>query len=263
MNTKKFVHLDSHGNSWGVVSTEQMWANVYAMKYNKPENKLDQNIWKSLFAQAKAAAVEFGADSIEVRIRLEYEPEIFRKILTDLGLKQKAGRIEYQKDVIDLPGEEGTPFNLKTVTELGWDLEELKNFMEEIVQGALDIDSNEKIEDFIQDWLHHNELTNGPECIAIGLDRGRPCALTVAQINRNSGWSRISYLGLIPSHRGQNLGKWVHRHGFTMLKAQGGKLYHGGTHIENQAMRRLFESHGCRVYCEMEEWSCLVTGRPA
>ena len=69
MNTKKFVHLDSDGKAWGVVATEQLWANVYQLKYNKPEKRLDREVWAELFAQAKAAAIEFGAETIGCRIR--------------------------------------------------------------------------------------------------------------------------------------------------------------------------------------------------
>jgi hypothetical protein len=49
MNTKKFVRLDGEGKSWGIVSVEQLWANVYALKYNRPEQRLSREIWKSLF----------------------------------------------------------------------------------------------------------------------------------------------------------------------------------------------------------------------
>lgn len=260
MNIKKFVHLDSSGNNWGVVSAEQLWANVYALKYNRPENRLDQNIWQNLFVQAKTAAIEFGAESIESRIRLEYEPALFRDVLKKIGFDKKAGRIEYQCDINNLPGEDETPLIWKTAKDLNWNILQIAKFTKEITEGALDVNPNEKAEDFIQDWLHHHEFTAGFECIAIGFFDRQPCALTVAQINKESGWSRISYMGVILSHRRRGLGKWVHRHGFSMMKQQGGKLYHGGTHSSNFAMRKLFESHGCHVFCEMEEWSCNLKG---
>ncbi len=263
MNSKKFVHPDSLGNSWGVASAEQLWANVYAIKYNRPEKRLNEEHWLGLLIQAKSAAIEFGAESIETRIRLEYEAETFKKLFQDLGFHKKAGRIEYQCDVKDLPDEQGTPLVWKTAKTLNWSKQQIAQFTKEVVEGALDVDPNESLEDFIQDWLQHHEYTSGPEYIAIGFQENRPCALAVAQINKESGWSRISYMGLIPGHRGKHLGKWVHRHGFTMMKDQDGKLYHGGTHSENKAMRKLFESHGCRVFCEMEEWAFYPSGRPS
>jgi hypothetical protein len=261
MNQKKFIHPDSLGQDWGIVFTEQLWANVYAIKYNCPENKLDKRIWLKLFNKAKAAAIGLGAEVIETRIRLDYEPEIFRGLVQDLGFQKKAGRIEYQCTIQNLPGEQGSPLHWQTAKDLHWDNKQIADFTKEITTNALDFDPNEKPEDFIQDWLHHRELLSGPEFIAVGLQEAKPCALVVAQTHRNSGYSRISYMGLVPSHRGKHLGKWVHRHGFAMMKEQGGTLYRGGTHTENFPMRKLFESHGCYVSCEMEEWSYRQKGK--
>lgn len=260
MNYRKFVHSDSKGNPWGIVSAEQLWAHVYALKYSKPKNPLEQSSWRILFENANAAAIEFGAHTIVSRIRLDYDPDLFRNLLNELGFKKKSGRIEYQSDVERLPNEDGTPFQWRTAKELNWDQRRLAHFTKKVTEGALDVDPNEKPEDFIQDWLHHDELTSGPGCIGIGFYNDQPCALAVVQINNETGWSRISYMGLIPDFRGIDLGKWVHRHGFTMMKEQDGKLYHGGTLTQNHAMKKLFESHGCHVFCEMEEWSCNLKG---
>lgn len=260
MNTKKFIHLAGEGKPMAVVSVEQQWANVYALKFNRPDTRFDREIWLNLFAQAKESALNFGAETLVARMRLEYEPEMFRSILGELGLKKISERVEYQSDIELLPNETGSPLQWKTVSELGWDTGKLVRFTSDITKNALDIDPNEKPEDFVQDWLSHEEFTSGLDCIAIGFMGGRACALVVAQINKDSGWSRLSYMGIIPEFRGKGLGKWVHRHGFTMMKDQGGKLYHGGTLRENLPMRKLFESHGCRLYCEMEEWSCNLKG---
>lgn len=119
-------------------------------------------------------------------------------------------------------------------------------------------DPNEKVEDFIQDWLVHDDLTSGMNCVGIGFLKDEPCALVVAQIHQETGWSRLSYMGILPQFRGKGLGRWVHRHGFRMMKDQNGKVYHGGTHSENLPMRKLFEKHGCQLICEMEEWSGSV-----
>jgi GNAT superfamily N-acetyltransferase len=260
MNYKKFIHQDSMGSPWGIVSAEQLWANVYAIKYNRPEKRLDPQVWRDLIRQAKEAARDFGADSVECRIRLEYEPEVFKTAFTEMGFQRKSRRIEYQQDVQELPQGKGTPLTWKMAQELTWDAQQVAQFTKEITRNALDVDPNEKVEDFIQDWLSHDELTAGLHCIAIGYSQNQPCALTVVQINKETVWSRISYMGLIPSHRGKGLGKWVHRHGFTMMKQQGGKLYHGGTLSNNLPMRKLFESHGCKLFCEMEEWFCNLKG---
>ncbi len=260
MNTKKFIHHDGDGQAWGVVSTEQLWADVYALKYNKPEKRLDSENWLNLFRQAKAAAIDFGAVTLEARLRQEYDIEVFRQVLLELGLQKKSERIEYQREISLLPIDAGSPMRWKTAKELGWDQKHIADFSRQITAGALDLDPDENPEDFVQDWLHHHEFTFGPHCIAIGFLDGIACALVVAQIAVQTGWSRLTYMGLTPAYRGRGLGQWVHRHGFQMMKEQGGTLYHGGTHGQNWAMRRLFENHGCQVYCEMEEWSCKLKG---
>jgi RimJ/RimL family protein N-acetyltransferase len=222
---------------------------------------LDSGIWLGLFTQAKSAAIEFGAESIETRIQLEYDPDVFKDVLKKIGLERKAGRIEYKCDIDKLPDETGTPLTWKTAKDLAWNPEQIAEFTKAITEGALDVNPDENPMDFVQDWLQHHEFTSGPDCIAIGFHENQACALVVAQINQQTGWSRISYMGLAPTFRGKGFGKWVHRHGFTMMRQQGGKLYHGGTHINNLAMRKLFESHGCYVFSEMEEWSCHLKKR--
>ncbi len=204
MNTKKFVHLDGEGKAWGIVSAEQLWANVYALKNNRPETKLDREIWKKLFNDAKVAAINFGAETIVARLRQDYEIEKLQSVLTETGLKRISKRIKYQCDVENLPNEAGSPISWKTAKELDWSFKKIAEFTELIIKDALDIEPEEKAVDFIQDW--------------------------------------------------------VHRHGFSMMKNQGGKLYHGGTHADNLAMKKLFEIHGCKVFCEMEEWSLSVKG---
>lgn len=258
MNIKKIVHLDSSGNPWGILNVFQLWANVYGIIYSRPDKRIDKTVWADLFDQAKTAAIEFGAETLTCRIRLEYEPDLFKEILTERGFKKDSGRIEYQLPISELPNEVGSPLTWRTAKELQWDALQIAAFTKRVVEGALDVDPDEKVENFIQDWLQHEEFTSGLDCIAIGFDGEEPCALAVAQINKDTGWSRITYMGLIPSHRGNGFGKWVHRHGFNMMKEQGGKLYHGGTLVQNHQMRRLFESHGCKVFCEMEEWSCKL-----
>jgi len=120
MNAKKFVEFDSQGKPWGIVSAEQLWGNVFALKYNRPEKKLSENQWRSLIQEAKRAAMAFGAQRVGTRIRLEYEPELFKKLFGEVGLSKIAGRIEYQCDVSKLPSEKGTPIKWQTARELAW-----------------------------------------------------------------------------------------------------------------------------------------------
>lgn len=255
MSFKKFEHLNSQGNPWVIVTIEQLCGDLYALKYNKPEQLADKETWLSLILKARDEAINLGAGTVGIRLRLDYQASIFQSILSELGFKKIAGRIEYQQDLSLLPDDQNTPIIWKAANELSWSEQQIANFTHSVLEGDPSIDPNERPEDFIQDWIKHEELTHGEECISIGFYNNQPVALVVAQVNRQSGWSRISYMGLIPEFRKKGLGRWIHKHGFQMMKDQGGSFYHGGTHIENLAMRNLFESHGCKFFCEMEEWA--------
>ena len=97
-------------------------------------------------------------------------------------------------------------------------------------------------------------MRDDPECFQIGSLEGEDVAFVCAQVAAKDGWSRIAYMGLVPAARGKGLGRWLHRHGFAMIKEQGGKLYHGGTAASNKAMLALFEAHGCREFKRMTEF---------
>jgi hypothetical protein len=254
MNKEKFIHMDLQGNPWGIVSIEQMWGNLAVIKFNRPEIRLERSQWWPLFERAKQLALQWGSQVIAVRVRQDYEPILIQNILAELGFLKTAGRIEYQCAVANLPTDEGTPILWQTCADLVWTEPDLAQFVAKITKDALDINPEEKSEDFIQDWLKHDELTHGMKCVSIGFLNSQPIALSVVQIEEGTGWSRISYMGLLPEFRGQGLGKWVHRRGFAQMQFLGGKLYHGGTHVENNSMRKLFDQHGCKVFAEMTEW---------
>ncbi len=255
MDTKKFESFDNQGAVIATVSVEHLWGHFYVIKHSRPEVAVPKEIWLSLFKQAKEEAVKYKAEVIGIRLRSDFHLDLFREILSELNFSKIAGRIEYKTEVSKLPSFNNNALTWKTASELNWDEKQIAEFTKEIIVGALDIEPDEKAEDFIQDWMNHPEFTYGKECIAIGFREHRAVALVVAQVEKKSGWSRLSYMGLIPDFRNKGLGKWVHRHGFEMIKSQGGTLYHGGTHINNVSMRKLFEQHGCQFFCELEEWT--------
>jgi ribosomal protein S18 acetylase RimI-like enzyme len=106
-----------------------------------------------------------------------------------------------------------------------------------------------------------------PDAVQVGCIEGRPAAFVFAQVLKQStnivtlegkrtieGWSRLSYMGVLPEFRGRGYGREVHRHGLRTLRAMGGLTYHGGTARDNVPMRRLFESSGCAILRLLEEW---------
>lgn len=53
--------------------------------------------------------------------------------------------------------------------------------------------------------------------------------------------------------RGKGLGQWLHKHGFAMMKAQGGREYHDGTISTNERMIRLFYATYLGVIARTDE----------
>jgi len=115
--------------------------------------------------------------------------------------------------------------------------------------------------------LANPEFHSSAEAVQIGRINGRPAAFLFAQVLKKptnivllegkrsiEGWSRLTYMGILPEFRGQGYGRQVHRHGLRTLRGMGGLVYHGGTARDNVSMRRLFESSGCSVLRLLEEW---------
>lgn len=252
MNYYKYEYLDKKTNTLAVVTLEELSKDEYAIKFNKPEISIELEAWMNLFNQAMNQCREIKGKKVVCRIRTNYEINKFVKILSNLDLKKIGGRVEYFKDVKDLIIEENSPIKWKNLDELKWRKEELIAFTREVISNSFEKDENP--ESFVEDWLSHEELTSGHECISIGSYNNKNISLVVAQKELNSDWCRLSYMGLTEDSRGKGLGKWVHQKGFQMMKDQGGLSYHGGTHSNNLGMRKLFEKHGCQYKFEMEEW---------
>ncbi len=258
MNSKsKFTKISLVGNlneELGVVPLEHLWADMFALKMKivKPE-AFDQ--LSDAICQVLKAAEAFGARQIMFRlIKDEILSAQISRLLPQLGFKFKNERIEFTRPVIELPGDAGSPFSWKTAAELFWQPQNIADTLKRVALGDPDTDPNEAPISFIQDFLDDPVLTSGLPCIHIGFVNNEPAAMSVVQINPKTGWSRISYMGVVPEFRRQGLGVWVHRHAFAIMKAQGGKFYHGGTGATNAAMIRLFEAHQCRRLSRMEEW---------
>ncbi|MEO0601912.1 MAG: GNAT family N-acetyltransferase [Myxococcota bacterium] len=88
-------------------------------------------------------------------------------------------------------------------------------------------------------------------------------AFVCAQIDPADGWSTITMLALDPAVRGQGLGPELQRHGLAMLRAQGGRLYRGGTTATNLPMRRCFAANGVPEVMRYREFTWTRSlGRP-
>ncbi len=248
-----FKYSNPEGTDTCALVLSHLWADVYGID-QRGSGRCSPDEWAKLIKQALEAASEKAVKSVVFRVIENSEAQGLIRLLPSLGFVLKEGRVEYRAFLADLPNDEGTPFEWKSAADLDWTHQQIAAFLSEVAQGALDLEPVDDPLAHIQDWLKDPVLTAGLECVSIGFMNGKASALVVAQINPRTLWSRLSYVGLIPERRGQRFGQWLHRHGFEMLKAQGGDLYHGGTNSLNKPMIRLFEQHGCRSYHRMQEW---------
>lgn len=249
-----FDFKDSHGAVVCSVRMEHLWADVYGLVQKAEQKNINAETWLGLFSKAIEAAKAKGARYINFRLIENEKSEELADRLPELGFFKKQDRIEFRRKLSDLPTGADSPIQWKTAQELGFAESDVANFLALVAEGDPDTEPTDDPLTYIQDWMKDPVLTCGTNCIGIGSVSGEPCAFVVAQINPKSKWSRISYMGLAPKFRSQRLGVWVHRHGFDMMRAQGGELYHGGTSADNLPMLRLFEHHGCEVHCKMQEW---------
>ena len=252
--SKKFVVADKSNQELGTVALEHLWADVYGMKYKRTDKKSVAAQWTDGIRNALAEAETQNARQVVFRlIQDEYSVE-FSQLLFQLDFTKKNERVEYKKSVEDLPDDSGSPITWKSAEELGWNPQQVSDILRIVAEGDPDTDPIDDPLLFIQDFLADAVLSSGLGCIHIGFVDKEIAAMTVVQINPKSGWSRISYMGIVPRFRKQGLGQWVHRYSFKVMKLEGGKLYHGGTVTTNKSMIKLFELHQCDRFCSMEEW---------
>jgi len=95
-----------------------------------------------------------------------------------------------------------------------------------------------------------------------GTPPDRAIAFVCAQVDPAAGWSTITFLGLAPEVRGEGLGPVLQRHGFAMLRAQGGVRYRGGTSLDNAPMRACFARNGVPEVARYREVRWTLSPRP-
>jgi len=262
----KFIHHDQDGGELALVLLEKNYGNHYfiqafCMLGKKEEDwaKIDTTIWCKLIQDAFVESKKIPElETLAFRMIEWGDCAPIARLLEELGFLKEQDRIEYRRELAELPGDEGSPLVWSAIPSLEIaDLEKVVDLLKQAAVGdpSFDPDADSLAE--LQADLKDFALTTGAHCIHIGHIDGKQAAVVFVQINPKTKWSRITYMGLLPEFRGTGLGKWVHRHGFEMMRTQGGSLYHGGTVSTNQSMIRLFETHGCKVFRRMQEWKCV------
>lgn len=252
----RFSHNSPDGREICAIKAEHFWGGVHGLiqiVLNK-DIKITASNWIELLEKAITSLKETKAETALMRLVIDENSNELSERLSSIGMELKHKRVEYRALLKDLPSGMGSAITWSNMAESDWSLEQIAELLEQVAHGDPDYDPNESALACMEDWLKDPVLNSGRQCIEIGELDGIPMALVVAQINPKSGWSRISYMGMLAEYRGKGLGTWVHRKGFDMMRAQGGILYHGGTHSDNNRMRALFTKHGCNEYRQMEEW---------
>jgi ribosomal protein S18 acetylase RimI-like enzyme len=182
------------------------------------------------------------------------------EVLAKQGFQKFGERIEYQASINKLPDDSGTPFNWKPLKDLSQkSLVRAAALLDKCSQGDPSSKPDDNAFDSLKEFLGDSTLTTDPACVNIGRLDGIDVAIVIAQSHPSSGRARITYMGLLPEYRGNSLGQWVHRHGFSMMKQQGASTYFGGTMINNYPMISLFTKHGCKEFQRFEEWILKLT----
>jgi ribosomal protein S18 acetylase RimI-like enzyme len=189
---------------------------------------------------------------VESRIPVKSAFPAYTAALLDAGFKRHGGRIEFESNVADLPDDNETPFDWRAAT--AETLSDAAAFLDRVSIGDPDHDPADTWGTLLPALLGDSYLRGAPECVHIGRIGGETAAGVVAQVAPTTGWSRITYMGLLPSRRGRGWGRWVHRHGFRMMREQGGTTYQGGCASNNTAMVALFREHGCRESVVYDVW---------
>jgi GNAT superfamily N-acetyltransferase len=254
----KLIHRGQDGQEQAAFSVELLWDGVYFLDRSTPSKNLSDvgsAVWISLVEQAVQHGRELKAKEFQFRVTENVDSNELIQALPKLGFLKKHDRIEFRASIEDLPDDQQSPITWRSIAPSETTtITEAAALLHQAANGDPDYDPKDDAEAILKSYLADPVLTSNPECIQIGYLEKKPVAIVVAQINPKSGWSRITYMGVIPAYRKKGLGKWVHRHGFKMMRDQGGKLYHGGTVSTNRDMLKLFVDHGCKEYRRMQEW---------
>lgn len=177
------------------------------------------------------------------------------------GAREGPGRIEFEAPLDGLVGPT-VPGQLRF--EPAPDEASAAEVLDRCARGSPDsLEPGQSAAQAIRVMLRRPGRTNQlARVIHLGRLDGEVVAFVCAQIRPADGWSTITLLALHPAVRGRGLGAELHRHGLAMLRAQGGRLYRGGTSLANLPMRRCFERNGVPEVARYREWRWALSPRP-
>lgn len=230
----------------------------------------DARAWSEAIASSLKECREKGATCIESRVVTASEgvdsalmaarAALHRDSLSTRGFQHGEDRVEYR-----MPLDEALAALAarKTAPRLAWanvdtavaaDLARAAGFFQQAAEGDPASHAGDDALGFLKTLLADEETLPAPERIQIGTCEGVPAAVLALTVFPSDGWASISYLGVLPTHRGHGLGAEAMARGLRCLKMMGGQIYHDGTGSRNAAARALFARLGRPPFRTMEEW---------
>lgn len=194
-----------------------------------------------------------------------------RSALTSLGFARDGGRDEFR---LALDGDELSawlaplaardPFHWSALPPSGeLTFERAARAMHEVSVGDPSSSPDEDAAAALREYLADGSFTNDPLGVQVGTLDGVDAAFVMTQANPATGWSRITYMGLAPTHRTRGLGAVVHARGVSLARTLGARVYVGGTSTDNAPMLALFRRLGAAPFRAMERWVLSIESTAA
>lgn len=212
-----------------------------------------------LLVEARTRAHELEIRDLGTRVHDAQMTPDYEAGLLDAGFRLTTRRIEYKTPLAEMSAEDRSDFVWKTMAETGEDL--VLNLLRDTSIGSPDAVDTSVGSAAIENLLDGKYGELDPRAVQIGYLRDEAVAILFCLATPEDGWSTITFIGILPSHRKRGLGVQVHRHGIATLRALGGTTYHDGTSETNEAMLHLFAKHGCLEYARMGEWRAITRRR--
>lgn len=216
---------------------------------------------RQLIVEALSRARELDASEVGVRVEGATAGTKVATGLEALGFELRDVRIEFAAPLERLPDDSGSPLSWRY---LGAPPHETRHAAAETIsrcaKGDPDWRAGDDALELLDRFLDDTALYSQPDCLQFAYANGELAGAIIAQVEMATGRSLIPYMGLLPRFRGMGYGPWLHRHGFAMLKVQGGILYQGGTVQKNAPMLALFRRHRCGPEQILGEWYCSMVG---
>jgi hypothetical protein len=239
-----FVAVDD-GQVYGVAWLFDTGPRKLAVAARTRGGPLDERVC-SLMDELVPAAKAEGAVELGMRLPVGRATQAMEEAIARTGGVEIRGRIEFRTELDKLPEELPGPLSWREARP-----EEAAALLVPISEGTEDgLEPGEDPLEVVQDWLG----SRGNVLVHVGSLEGQDVALVCARATPEDGWSTLMFMGLAPQVRGRGLGHLVQRHGLGLMRALGGRVYHGGTSLENVAMRACFVRQGCEELVRLRQF---------